>query len=301
MDNFLLLPRTLAAALSDSGFAGAFGLTLACLLLGDEDENGLRRGLQRGTFYCAVAMLVAGLAQVYLATATMVGAASLEAVRSQIKPVMLETHAGEVLLANLVLVASLLLLVSLRRDWQRRSTVWSVLLVLIADAAARAASGHAASDGDFTLPEFVQLSHLISIAVWAGCVLAGGFVVLPRMLQEQRAAHLLAFTRRLSRTVTFALAVVLLSGTYNSYRGLGGSLRPLAGTQWGILLDIKILLVVAAVAMGAASRRMIGKDRILSLKQTTTLATALRFEAAIMLLILTISAWLANSSPANSG
>jgi putative copper resistance protein D len=301
MDNFLLLPRALAAALSDSGFAGAFGLVLAALLLGDENETGLRRTLQRATFYCAIAMLLAGLAQVYLTAATMVGTAAFEVVRSQIKVVMLETHAGKVLVGNLVLVVILLLTVSVRRDWQKRSTVWSVLLLLVADAAIRAASGHAASDGDFTLPEFIQFAHLISIAVWAGCVLAGGLVVLPRMLQEQRATQLVAFTRRLSLTVTFALAVVLLSGTYNSYRGLGGSLRPLAGTQWGILLDIKILLVLAAIAMGATSRRMIGKDRILSIKQTAILTTAVRFEAVTMLLILTVSAWLANSPPANSG
>jgi putative copper resistance protein D len=299
MDNFLLLPRALAAALSDSAFAGAFGLVLACFLLGDEDENGLRSTLRRGTFYCLLAMLISGLVQVYLTTATMVGAASFEAVRSQIKLVMLETHAGKVLLANLAFVAVLLLTVSLRRDWQRRSTLWSLLVLLIADAAVRAASGHAASDGDFTLPEFIQFSHLISIAVWAGCVLAAGFVVLPRMLQEQRTAPLISFTRKLSRTVTFALAVVLLSGTYNSYRGLGGSLRPLAGTQWGVLLDMKILLVLAAIAMGATSRRMIGKE--LSLHETAVLTTAVRFEALTMLLILTVSAWLANSPPANPG
>ena len=299
MDNFLLLPRALAAAISDSAFAGAFGLVIACLLLNSEGESGPRRQLQRSTFYCTIAMLLAGIAQVYLATATMIGSPSFSDVRGQVVPVVLETHAGKLLLCSLILTLILLLTLSVRRDWQRRLTAWSLFAVLTAIAAVRAATGHAAADGDFTLAEFVQFSHLISIAVWAGCVLAAGFVVLPYMLREQRTTDVVAFTRRLSRSVTFALAVVVLSGTYNSYRGLSGSLRPLAGTQWGILLDIKLLLVLAAVGMGAASRRMLRSDRSLTAKQTSTLAFIVRVEAVAMLAILTVSAWLANSPPAS--
>jgi copper resistance protein D len=300
MDNFLLLPRALAATVSDSGYAGVVGLVLSSLLLGNESDMGLRRRLQRSALYCAVGMLLAAIAQVYLATATMIGDAAFAAVRGQIMSVVVDTHAGKILLGNLLLALTLLLALCTLRDWRRRSTAWSLMAALIAIAAVRAVTGHAAADGDFTLPEFVQFFHLVSIAVWAGCVLAGGFVVLPGMLRQQRTAELVAFTRRLSLTVTFALVVVVLSGTYNSYRGLGGSLKPLTGTQWGVLLDIKLVLVFAATAMGAANRRMLGKDRSLTAEQTSTLATVLRVEAVTMLAILTVSAWLANSPPASS-
>jgi len=300
MDNFLLLPRALAAAVSDSAFAGAFGLVLASLFLAGRDEDGLRRQLQRGALYCALGMALAGVAQLYLATATMIGSASTADVRVQIVTVVLETHAGNLLLGNIVLALVLLLTLSLRSNWQKHSAAWPVLAVLVAVAAVRSGAGHAAADGDFTIAEFVQFSHLISIAVWAGCVLAGGFVVLPLMLRERRTVELVAFTRRLSGMVTFALAVVVLSGIYNSYRGLGGSLKPLAGTQWGILLDVKLLLVFAAVGMGAASRRMLATNRTLTPGQASVLTTMLRVEAVTMLAILTVSAWLANSPPASS-
>ena len=143
MDNFLLLPRALAAAVSDSGFAGAFGLVLASLLL--SNQSGLHLRLQLSTFYCAIGMLVAGIVQVYLATATMIGDAGVAAVRGQIMPVVLETHAGKLLLWDLILTLILLLTLGVRRDWQRRSTAWSLLAVLAALSAARAATGHAAA------------------------------------------------------------------------------------------------------------------------------------------------------------
>jgi copper resistance protein D len=296
MDNFLLLPRALAAAISDSGFAGTFGLVLASLLLDTEGETGLRRKLRRSSLYCAIGMLLAGFVQVYLATATMIGSAALDAVRDEIMTVALETHAGKALLWNLFLVLILFLTLCVRRHWQRRATAWLLLAELVAVAVVRAGTGHAAANGDFTVSEFVQFCHLISIAVWAGCVLAGGFLVLPGLFREQRTGDMVAFTRRLSRTVTFALAVVLLSGAYNAYIGLGASLQPLAGTQWGVLLDIKVLLVLAAVGMGAANRRMLGSDRTLSVEQTSALAATVRVEAVVML---TVSALLANSPPAN--
>ena len=298
MDNFLFFPRAVAAAISDTGFAWLFGLLLAGLLLDLEGPSAPRRSLQRTAIYCAIAMLLAGLAQLYLATATMIGSSAFAAVRSQLTDVALGTHAGKKLLWSLSLTLLVLLTLCARRNWQKRSTFSLLLAEMVADAMVRSASGHAAANGDFTLSEAVQFFHLISIAVWAGCVLAAGFLVLPGMLQEDRASHAVSFTRRLSRVVTFALAVVLLSGIYNAYVGLGGSLRPLAGSQWGILLDVKVLLVLIAVGMGAANRRMIAGDR--ATQRAPALATSLRIEAMVMLAILAVSALLANSPPASS-
>jgi putative copper resistance protein D len=303
MDNFLLLPRALAAALSDSGFAGALGLILSSLLLDQEGQSYLRKTLLGGAFLCAAGMLLAGLAQMFLATATMVGTADAATVRSQMVAVLLNTHAGRVLLINNVLILLLILLLTaaLRRRWHGHSATWLLLAAVIADGAVRSASGHAASDGDFTLAELIQFLHLGSIAIWAGCVMAAGLVVLPRMLKAERTSGVLAFTRRLSTTVTFALPVVVLSGIYNSYRGLDGSLKGLTGTQWGFLLDLKILLVLAALGMGAANRKAISQQDALSNPQASRLASVLRWEAWTMILILTVSAFLANSPPANPG
>jgi putative copper resistance protein D len=300
MDNFLLLPRALAAGLSDAAFAVACGSVIATLWLRGDLERPLRDRLRRGLVLCAVAMLLALSAQAYLLTATMVGSSDLSLFRSQFEVVMTGTHAGRALFFNGGLACILLILLLVRRRRQTNiEPVW-LSAVLIMLAAIRAATGHSAAEGDFTLPEFVQFLHLISIAIWSGGVIATGFIVLPGMLRAGRIEAMVEFTRRLSRTVTVALLLVVLTGVYNSYRGLGGSVAPLVGTQWGYLLDVKLVLVCVAVSMGACSRSMLRANHSLSLKQASRLTLMLRAEATVMLVILAVSAWLANSPPPDS-
>lgn len=298
MDNFLLLPRVFATTISDSAFAIVFGAILACLWLNAEDAS-LRSRLRMTTLFSLIMLLLALGAQMFLQTATMIGASDFTSVRSQIGVVLTGTHAGRALLTESVLIVFPLLLLVTRFGRQTRAGIWSALALLMVLAGVRSAIGHSAGDGDFTLPEFVQLIHLVSTAIWAGSVIVAGLIVLPAMLRGQRMDAMAPFTRSLSRTVTIALLLVVLSGLYNSYRGLGGSLAPLAGTQWGKVLDLKLVLISVALALGALSRRMLRGDRSLSSQECSRLATMVRVEAAIMLLILTVSAWLANSPPAN--
>lgn len=300
MDNFLFLPRALAAALSDIAFAASFGLVIVSLWLQSDNEERLHGRLQRGLIVCTAATLLALAAQTYLLTATMVGSSGFAAVCGQFVAVMTGTHAGCVFLCNCCLTLALLILLVLQRGWKTRANTWTLLAVLITLAAIRAATGHPASGGDFTLPEFVQFFHLISIATWAGGIIAAGFFVLPALLRSQKNEAIEEFLFTLSRTVTIALLAVVLSGIYNSYRGLDGSVAPLLRTQWGGLLDLKVFLVCIAVAMGASNRRILRRGRVLSSKQISRLSLVLRAEGVVMVLILLVSALLANSPPADS-
>jgi putative copper resistance protein D len=121
------------------------------------------------------------------------------------------------------------------------------------------------------------------------------------MLQAGRNDGAARFARSLSRAVTIALLLILLSGLYNSWRGLGGSLTPLTGTEWGRSLDLKLVLVGIALTLGASSRRMLGSNRGPSHNELSRLTRLVRIEAVVMLLVLAVSAWLANSPPANPG
>jgi putative copper resistance protein D len=298
MDNFLLLPRTLTAAAFDIAFAGAIGLVIADLWSELDPKEKLCRKLRNARRFCSIAMLIALPIQAWLLSATMTGSSSSREIRSQLVLVLTGTHAGRVLLCSFAF-ALIFFFLLLLCPGKRAGTQW-LIVALFGLAATRAATGHAAADGDFALPEWVQLVHLVSIAIWAGSVMAAGFIVLPSMLRDQLTDPIGKFTRKLSRNVTIALVLIVLSGIYNSYRGLGGSLTPLVQTQWGCLLDIKIALVLAAVAMGGSSRRMLQRNRILSLRQVSSLTVVLRIEAIVMLLILIVSACLANSPPANS-
>jgi putative copper resistance protein D len=300
MDNFLFLPRSVAAALFDAAFAGALGLVIARLWLADDTDKKLVIGLRHKAVACACAMIVGLCAQAFLSTATMIGSSDFAVVRVQFAGVMAGTHAGRALLFSGAVAIVLLVMILVRRMWQSRIGTTSLLAALAVLAATRAATGHSAADGDFTLPELVQFVHLASIAIWSGGVITAGFFVLPELLRTKRIVAMTRFARRLSDTVTIAVVLIVLTGLYNSYRGLGGSLRPLVGTQWGDLLDIKAVLVCAALAMGAFNRRMLRANRSLSPVQAGEVARILRMEAAVMLLILSISAFLANSPPASS-
>jgi putative copper resistance protein D len=299
MDNFLFLPRSLAAALYDAAFAAAFGFVLANLWLQPEGDATVSARLRHGTRLSAVAMLLAVAAQAYLTTATMVGSAALAEVRGQLWTVLTGTHAGRNLLAAIALLLISLPALALRTRAQSRAQTWIALGLLTTLAAVRAASGHAAADGDLTLPEYIQCIHLTSIAIWSGGVIAAGLIVLPAFERARNSAEITAFTRKLSRTVTIALVCIVLSGVYNAYRGLAGSLKPLATTQWGALLDAKLALVFIALAMGATNRRILQTGSALTPQQSARLTRTLRAEAVVMLLILAVSAFLANSPPAD--
>jgi putative copper resistance protein D len=299
MDNFLILPRALAATLSDAGFAALVGMALARLWLGRQSSAELRTRLQSVSLLCVALLLFALCAQALLATASMIGSTDPAAIRLQMWAVLTETHAGRNLIAQSSVVLLLMLLLALRRGHDTIPDRCLSLALLTLLAVGRAASGHPAADGDFTLPEYVQFVHLASIAIWAGGVIVAGLLVLPALLRERLTEVMGSFLRRLSSSVTVALLFVVLSGTYNAWHGLGGSIHPLANTQWGYLLDAKLVLVLAAVVMGYLNRRMLRRNPTLTLKEAASLTTMLLAEAVVMLLILTVSAFLANSPPAD--
>jgi putative copper resistance protein D len=298
MDNYLLLPRALAATLSDGSFAALFGIVLAGLWLTRQRPTALRTTLQRVSLACAALLLLALCGQAFLVTASMIGSMDPAAVRLQIRAVLTETHAGRNLIAQTCVVFPLMASLAFRRMHTTSAHPWLLLTLATLLAAVRAASGHPASDGDFTLPEYMQFLHLTSIAVWSGSVIVAGLLVLPSLLRDRDHDAIGQFLRKLSGTVTAALLFVILSGVYNAWHGLGGSLRPLAGTQWGYLLDAKLVLVLAALALGFLNRRTLRRNPALSLKLAASLTTMLLTEAVVMLLILTVSAFLANSPPA---
>jgi putative copper resistance protein D len=299
MDNFLFLPRALAAGLYDVAFAAAFGLALADLWLQRSEHSMLRSSMRRATVLCACAMLGALGAQAYLLTGSMIASAAFAEVRPQLTTVLTETHAGRNLVLNGLCLTALLTYLAISR-WRRPRIDWPLLSLLTLLAAVRSASGHAASNGDFALPEYIQCLHLVSIAIWAGAVIAGGLLVLPALLRQLDTATVHTFTRKLSSTVTVALLFVILTGIYNAWHGLGGAVSPLLHTQWGYLLDAKSLLVLAALILGGLNRRLLRPQLAFTQPQATRLAKLLRAEAILMLLILIVSAFLANSPPADT-
>ena len=105
---------------------------------------------------------------------------------------------------------------------------------------------------------------------------------------------------RLSLTSTWAVAFVIVSGFLKSYRALGGQVGALRSGIWGSVLIVKAICVAGALSLGALNRFWLKQARAAGHVEDGTLArsvAALRVEAALMVLILALSALLGNVEP----
>nr|WP_255550760.1 CopD family protein [Granulicella sp. dw_53] len=207
--------------------------------------------------------------------------------------ILSSTHQGTLWYLNSLGLAILLVTVLLGR---KPVAIWSAIGALCLIAFAKAASGHAADQGDFTLTELTQLLHILATAVWAGSVLISGLIILPRLARHAGIATLWTYGNRLSQTVTWALIVLVLSGIYTSDRELNNSLPALWTSTWGKILLIKVAFVLAALSLGATSR-LFCLQRPATGRRTTLLLRLILAEAIVMVFILCLSGLLANTAP----
>ncbi|MFI8188341.1 copper resistance protein CopC [Streptomyces sp. NPDC085946] len=93
--------------------------------------------------------------------------------------------------------------------------------------------------------------HLLAMAVWLG-----GLVALLALLR--RSAPPPATVARFSRVAAAAVTVLVVTGVYQSWRGLG-SWPALTATPYGRILLLKLAAVVALLLAASASRRWTGR------------------------------------------
>ena len=116
--------------------------------------------------------------------------------------------------------------------------------------------GHAAEGGasPYGLAMIATYAvHILATAAWLG-----GLPVLILAAAEARrpvgAAALDRLLRRYSAMATFAVALILASGSANAVFHDGGSLRDFRGTAYGSVLFTKLALVAAMLALAAVNR-----------------------------------------------
>jgi copper resistance protein D len=288
----------LATALFDWSLALATGSLLAAHWLRPRTAAGERGPGLPSTRPAAILMVLALCVQFYLLVATMTGQAAPADVLSS-APLVATTHAGKVAIATLG-AALLLLLTNLLKPL-RTPAVLSLTVAAI--LVLHSATGHAAVEGDFSRAELLQLLHLSGMAFWTGGVIVSGLFILPQFLPDRASIDKAGqpFLQSLSRTSTYAVAVVLLTGAWKGWTGLDRHLSGLLHTGWGRILLLKLAFVAIALALGALHRRWIHQhDRAWTLQQSRTLQTTLRVEAACLTLVIVLSAWLASVDPTGS-
>lgn len=292
MNDFLFLPRAFAGGLFNIAFAYATGLILlACLSV--ELRSRIHR-LLRG---CWALVMVTQLLELWLTVATVTGSAEWRTLRAACPDVLIGTHAGLMAVCcSVVAVLGFLSSVTMPVGGVGRGFAAATILLL---AGFRSASGHAAVSGSFSAAEFGQLLHLLSTATWSGCILVSGIFI--SQMQTDNGAGLLLLMRRVSRIAAISVVFVLVTGMYNSYRSIGTSLQLLDHSLWGSFLIAKVTFVGFALGLGAYSRSIVHSRVEIAAAKSTRLSAAVRIEAVVMILILCLSAFLANSpSPMQS-
>jgi copper resistance protein D len=260
----IALAQIMVAALGDIAFAATLGAMLI--------DRWLRTDSSPARL-AAVVLVLCNVASLWLLAMEMSGASFVDAGAS-LRLVVTATHAGTGW--AVALAGSVILLLA-----SQRAGVSPMLIGALIAAAGKSAIGHAADAGTFSIAEAVQMVHLLATGVWGGVVIAGA-IHLPKT-----GAHFTRVLQNVSRTAMIAVAFVLATGLYNAIRGTGGALSVLTSSTWGHALDVKIVLVIAALAIGAWNRWIVmpraAPRKVIHLMQIEALAIIGVFVAAAVL------------------
>jgi copper resistance protein D len=266
----IALVQIVVAALGDIAFAA----TLGAMLL----DRWLRANSSPARL-AAVVLVLCNAASLWLLAMEMGGASFVDAGAS-LWLVTTATHAGAGW--AVALVGSVILLAATRE----RPGITPMLIGALIAAAGKSAIGHAADAGTFSIAEAVQMVHLLATGVWGGVVIAGA-IVLPKT-----GAQFTRVLQNVSRTAMIAVAFILATGLYNAIRGTGGTLSVLASSTWGHALDVKLVLVAVALAIGAWNRWIVmprGAPR--------TIVFLMRIESVAMIGVFIAASVLSHSMP----
>ncbi|MEU6353781.1 copper resistance protein CopC [Streptomyces sp. NPDC047072] len=162
---------------------------------------------------------------------------------------------GLALLARLalLLVAALFVVRLLRREPLTRA--WRALGAVLAVGLALtwAAAEHASAGIQVPVAMTSAVLHVLAMAVWLG-----GLAALLTTLYRASAEIPATVVTRFSRLAFTSVTVLVATGVYQSWRGLG-SWNALTDTTYGRLLTVKLLAVTLLVAVAGLSRRWTGR------------------------------------------
>jgi copper transport protein len=167
---------------------------------------------------------------------------------------VLGTTYGKALVVRLLLLAGIAIWLGRRArtpGTPRIPSRWAGAVVAVALLATFSATGHAAAGSgwwDMALAFTSDMTHLAATAVWVGGLVMLATVLLPRRQSADAVEAVPVF----SRVATVSVAVLVVTGSYQTWRQVG-TLPALTGTTYGRELIVKLALVTVALSFGAAS------------------------------------------------
>ncbi|MGW4197909.1 copper resistance CopC/CopD family protein [Streptomyces sp. NPDC005004] len=164
------------------------------------------------------------------------------------------TRPGELLLLRLLLLlvaaAGVLTLRHRRRRIPRRAALTSAAVLAVALTLTWSASDHASAGIQVPVALASTTLHLLATAAWLG-----GLAALLLTLRRAKDAEALPprVVTRFSRVALTSVVVLVITGTYQSWRGLG-SWQALTDTSYGRILLAKLAAVTLLLLAAAWSR-----------------------------------------------
>jgi len=291
---------------------GMLVLDVAILPPGAPELAGARRRLRRWIGAAVVVLAAASVGELILRARTMSGGGFALAL-SVVPLVLTRTHFGLIWMARLATLGVLLGL----SPASGRALRLIALVLAFGVALSTSLTGHAADWGDVTVTAVVDWGHVLAASAWAGGLV--GLTVLARAERNAWPPILFAsVVRRFSTLAGLCLLVVVGSGLHNVWWQLSAPSQ-LWTTEYGRVLAIKLLVVLALIGLGAVNRyalipRLDGARRPAGFLQSafgriaasgldsasvsSRLTTNVAREALLALVVLACTALLGEFSPA---
>ncbi|HJP98031.1 MAG TPA: CopD family protein [Rhodanobacteraceae bacterium] len=204
-------------------------------------------------FAAALGLLTLTSVAILFARSVAISGEAFPQVAGVVPLVLQETDFGKVWLARAAAVLLMWLLwtsVGIRKRWP----AWVLAILVGIVAFSRSATGHAGDHGDFAWPVWVDWLHLISAGLWGGAIVVFVLAVRPVLRQHPRWKDFAAaIVRRYSMLAAVGLALAAATGICNAWQRVGGW-QPLWTTRYGLVLDAKLVLVIAMAVLGATNR-----------------------------------------------
>ncbi|MGW4976298.1 copper resistance CopC/CopD family protein [Streptomyces mirabilis] len=164
----------------------------------------------------------------------------------------LTSRPGLALLARLVLLGATVFY-PVREQVRGRLVLALGGLLTVSLAVTWAVAEHASAGIQVPVAMVSSVLHLLSMAVWMG-----GLAALLTTLYRSAEPIPAAVVNRFSRLALTSVTVLVVTGVYQSWRGLG-SWDALTSTSYGRLLLAKLVAVLVLLAGAGASRRWTGR------------------------------------------
>jgi copper transport protein len=170
---------------------------------------------------------------------------------------------------------------------------------------------HSAVDREAALALPVDVVHLVAMGVWIG----GLPVLLGVLLRSGGPVAMRLAVPRFSTTAGIAVAVLVATGLYQSWRQVGISPAALFGTAYGVLLLAKVAVVAVLVGFGGLARRWTHRHygfavvtvsdkrrakRVPATAETSGFRRMIAAESALAVVLLGLTAALVTTEPARA-